>query len=134
MRFSTDNNDSHNVALPPCLEVTAYCYENDVDVEALEQAHYVSDQGDIANCFLDEPNRVPEHPSSNANNSSAGSNKTIMAFRHQSLPIWGVQFHPESICTEYGSQMVENFMHLTADWMSKVRYSNMIYVHHRLYY
>ncbi len=35
---------------------------------------------------------------------------TIMGFRHQALPIHGVQFHPESIATEHGHAMLANFM------------------------
>jgi anthranilate synthase component 2 len=35
---------------------------------------------------------------------------TIMGFRHRSLPIHGVQFHPESIATEHGHAMLANFM------------------------
>jgi anthranilate synthase component 2 len=35
---------------------------------------------------------------------------TIMGFRHQTLPIHGVQFHPESIATEHGHAMLANFM------------------------
>ena len=35
---------------------------------------------------------------------------TIMGFRHESLPIHGVQFHPESIATEHGHAMLANFM------------------------
>ncbi len=34
----------------------------------------------------------------------------IMGVRHQSLPIQGVQFHPESILTEHGHAMLENFL------------------------
>ncbi|AIG24542.1 aminodeoxychorismate/anthranilate synthase component II [Brevibacillus laterosporus] len=34
----------------------------------------------------------------------------IMAIRHRELPIEGVQFHPESIITQYGKQMLENFL------------------------
>ncbi len=37
---------------------------------------------------------------------------TIMGFRHKSLPIHGVQFHPESIATEHGHAMLANFMRL----------------------
>jgi len=35
----------------------------------------------------------------------------IMGVRHQSLPIEGVQFHPESILTEHGHEMLANFLH-----------------------
>jgi anthranilate synthase component 2 len=35
---------------------------------------------------------------------------TVMGFRHRSLPIHGVQFHPESIATEHGHAMLANFM------------------------
>ena len=34
----------------------------------------------------------------------------VMGFRHESLPIHGVQFHPESIATEHGHAMLANFM------------------------
>lgn len=36
----------------------------------------------------------------------------IMGIRHKSLPIWGVQFHPESIATEGGMKILENFLAL----------------------
>lgn len=34
----------------------------------------------------------------------------IMAVRHCRYPIWGVQFHPESIITSHGKQMMENWI------------------------
>jgi anthranilate synthase component 2 len=33
-----------------------------------------------------------------------------MGIRHESLPIEGVQFHPESILTEHGHAMLKNFL------------------------
>ena len=36
----------------------------------------------------------------------------VMAVEHRSLPRFGVQFHPESILTPYGPQIVENFLEL----------------------
>ena len=36
----------------------------------------------------------------------------IMGLRHQSRPIFGVQFHPESIASQYGYQLLANFLRL----------------------
>jgi anthranilate synthase/aminodeoxychorismate synthase-like glutamine amidotransferase len=36
----------------------------------------------------------------------------VMGVRHKTLPIWGVQFHPESILTESGRTILQNFLKL----------------------
>ena len=38
------------------------------------------------------------------------NNGLIMALEHEKFPIYGVQFHPESIITEHGMRMVKNFL------------------------
>lgn len=41
---------------------------------------------------------------------STTSDGTIMSFTHESLPVYGVQYHPESILTEHGKQIIANFL------------------------
>ena len=35
---------------------------------------------------------------------------TLMAMRHRELPYWGVQFHPESVLTDTGPHLLQNFL------------------------
>ena len=43
---------------------------------------------------------------------TAGDASEIQAMRHTSMPVWGVQFHPESIFTQHGQQLLRNFIKL----------------------
>ena len=42
--------------------------------------------------------------------SAEAADGEIMAMRHKEYPVVGLQFHPESIYTEHGKRMIENFL------------------------
>ncbi|KAG8626099.1 hypothetical protein KVT40_006500 [Elsinoe batatas] len=49
--------------------------------------------------------------------SDADNGPVLMAVRHSSKPLWGVQYHPESICTNAGgAQVVENWWRESEQW------------------
>lgn len=45
----------------------------------------------------------------------------VMGMKHQIHPIYGVQFHPESILTPHGAQIMENFIAIACEWRKAAR-------------
>ena len=45
----------------------------------------------------------------------------VMAIEHRTLPISGVQFHPESVLTEHGHQMLGNWLEMCGDTGARAR-------------
>jgi len=48
--------------------------------------------------------------------SAETSDRLVMGLAHETLPVHGVQFHPESIASEHGHLMLKNFLTLADDW------------------
>ena len=46
---------------------------------------------------------------------TASTGDIVMGLRHRSLPIHGVQFHPESIASEHGHKILENFLKIAGE-------------------
>jgi anthranilate synthase/aminodeoxychorismate synthase-like glutamine amidotransferase len=40
----------------------------------------------------------------------------IMGLKHRRYPVYGVQFHPEAILTEYGRELLQNFQNICERW------------------
>lgn len=57
-----------------------------------------------------EPSSVPADLKVTAWSADRPAGAEIMAVTHATLPVWGVQFHPESIATPAGRGMLENFL------------------------
>lgn len=85
------------------------------------QASQISHFGTSLFEGLPSPMRVGRYHSLVADPSSIGerlrltawtNEGVLMALEHRDLPVFGVQFHPESILTEYGYELLANFLKL----------------------
>jgi anthranilate synthase component 2 len=59
-----------------------------------------------------EPGSLPHELEAIAWTDEPGYETEIQAVRHREHPVWGVQFHPESIASEHGHQLLRNFLEL----------------------
>jgi anthranilate synthase component 2 len=56
------------------------------------------------------PDSFPSELEITAWSTDRGPGDEVMAMRHRHAPIWGVQFHPESVGTPHGKQLLANFL------------------------
>ena len=59
-----------------------------------------------------EPSDLPDELEVMAWTDEPGFEDEIQAVRHRVHPVWGVQFHPESIASEHGHRLLRNFLSL----------------------
>ncbi len=45
--------------------------------------------------------------------------RIIMGIHHREFPIYGVQFHPEAVLTQYGHELLENFVKISKEWWNR---------------
>ena len=57
-----------------------------------------------------DPTSLPSSINVDAWCETAQGTKEIMAISHASYPVWGVQYHPESLLTEHGHSVLEAFL------------------------
>ena len=98
-------------AFPKHGRTTKLAVQGGALFEGLPQAFEVGLYNSLVATFeaLPEPLRVDAY-------SAEGE---IMALSHISLPLFSVQFHPESILTEHGAELIGNFVRLAQNWTPK---------------
>ena len=47
--------------------------------------------------------------------------RIVMAFKHKTHPVYGIQFHPESCLTDHGIDILRNFVMMADEWNAKLR-------------
>jgi anthranilate synthase/aminodeoxychorismate synthase-like glutamine amidotransferase len=62
--------------------------------------------------LVTDPAALPDELEVVAWSRDPNGSREIQAVRHRRHPVWGVQFHPESLFSEAGSQLLENFLRL----------------------
>lgn len=68
-------------------------------------------------CPLGKPDIVPLAWVEEHRNDSQGTERILMALKHRRKPFWGLQYHPESVCTEEaGNEVVRNWYSQALRW------------------
>ncbi len=57
----------------------------------------------------------PEHMPACLRVTARADNGLMMAVQHREYPVFGVQFHPEAVLTEFGHEMIENFLAIAGE-------------------
>jgi GMP synthase (glutamine-hydrolysing) len=73
---------------------------------------FTADEG--ATVWMSHGDHVEQAPPAFRITASSPGNP-VAAFQHRTLPIHGVQFHPESIASEYGHKILENFLKIAGE-------------------
>ena len=60
--------------------------------------------------LVTEASALPDVLEAVAWSAGEGEDEEVQAVRHRELPLWGVQFHPESFFSEYGKTLLANFL------------------------
>ncbi|MDF2178667.1 aminodeoxychorismate/anthranilate synthase component II [Aliiglaciecola sp. CAU 1673] len=65
------------------------------------------------------PSSLPQELNVTAWVNDEPGNTSIMGIAHKSMPLWGVQFHPESVLTASGHQILGNYLRLGEQWKKR---------------
>jgi len=76
---------------------------------AVDREHLPDVLTETAYTVSDGDGPVVEEPSTPADDGGTDESRVVMGVRHSDRPHIGVQFHPESILTDHGKTMIENF-------------------------
>jgi para-aminobenzoate synthetase len=111
-----------------CLGHQELCYANGATIRLADEpmhgrVSYVSHDGSGLFASIPSPYEavryhslevadVPKDLIVTATSPRKSGGDIVMAVEHRHRPLWGVQFHPESILTQYGEELMRNFLHL----------------------
>lgn len=62
--------------------------------------------------LVTDPAALPDELEAMAWSDEPGGGREIQAMRHRVHPVWGVQFHPESLFSDAGHELLRNFLNL----------------------